>query len=196
MIYLSTDISFTSMGITVLDTDAKEIDLKCIKGRMGKNFQNVFREAFSRCRDFSKLLNNRKIDVYISEEPFVGGITSPGLFALDSMIFYTIILKGVKAIYTSHPSHLQHLHGKKYSKGDSVKMAKELIVVYNMCGYKINKTSLNNDMAESLIYMTRLVVQSNIDSYLTSNIIKYNSRFGDKKENLLYEMRGYNGSQE
>lgn len=189
MIYLATDISFTRMGITILDVESKNITLTCIKGNMGRDFPIVFRECFKRCKSLSNILKDIHIDKHISEEPFPGGISSPGLYALDSMIFYTVMMRGTKNIYTCHPSYLKHIHKGDYSKSDSIKVAKDLIVIYNDCGYNVDKISFNNDIAESLIYMTRLMIFTNVDATLSSKIVKYNDRFKDKKEKILYESR-------
>ena len=90
-----------------------------------------------------KALKDYDIDYVISEEPFIGREASEGLFLLDGIINYSLILKGVKEIYNTNPSYLKTLHGFQYSKSDSVNLAKELIEVYKLYGYSFNKKRYN-----------------------------------------------------
>lgn len=181
------DLSFTRAGITIIDLEEKKVYNHAIKGNMGRSFNVVYKEGVSRCRTLNDIMKMYpKINTCISEAPFAGGITSCGLFLLDSLIFYTLQLSGVKTLYTSHPSHLKHIHGKAYEKSDSVKLANELRVILQKNGYTLNKNKITHDEAESTIYACRLLVLLNADSKLTSEIIKHNKRFADKKEELLY----------
>lgn len=189
MILLGVDPSFTRAGVTIVNTDTMEIIHDKIEGRMSKNFDNNFKESLDRCKRLSNLLKGYKVDYALSEHPFPGGISSPGLFMLDGMLMYTLYLMQTANLYIVHPSYLKHLHGKNYEKSDSIKLAKELKVIYLKHGYSFNKNKITHDESESFLFVTRLMVLLNINPSLVSEIVKLNKGFASKKEKPLFERR-------
>lgn len=97
-----------------------------------------------------------------------------------------MILKGVKEIYNTNPSYLKTLHGFKYSKSDSVNLAKELIEVYKLYGYSFNKKRYNDDESESFIFATRLFIRKHSDLKILNDFFNVKDKLSLEKEKLLY----------
>ncbi len=117
------------------------------------------------------------IDYVVSEIPPPVGNFSAGLYALDYTILNNIFeeYKTVKDLYILSPSFLTKVHGRRgYKKGESTELAKYFIenILENQINVWIpNKVSetgrnikgrLNNDKAESFIFLMRMFVKFNI----------------------------------
>ena len=85
----------------------------------------------------------------------------------------------------SHPSHLRHIHGGKYTKTDSVNLAKQLFQVFLDNEFKPNRTRFNNDEAEAFIYLCRLYVSTH-NNNITNSIIRICPNLKNKKEKQLF----------
>lgn len=179
------DPSFSSMGIAMIDTETKQITFERIKGEMGSRYQEIFYQSVDRSKAIVNLVKEFKPDIVHSEEPLPQATSSSGLFMLDSMLFYSMMLAGVPKIMNSHPTHLRHLHEKKYTKTDSVNLAKEMIEVFYNAGYKTNKTRFNNDEAEAFIYLCRLYYSTHKD-VITEGLLRVCPNIKNKKEKQLY----------
>lgn len=155
-------------------------------GKRGNTFQTVFQNGTVKASELLKALKDYDIDYVISEEPFIGREASEGLFLLDGIINYSLILKGVKEIYNTNPSYLKTLHGFKYSKSDSVNLAKELIEVYKLYGYSFNKKRYNDDESESFIFATRLFIRKHSDLKMLNDFFNVKDKLSLEKEKLLY----------
>lgn len=186
MIILGVDASFTRLGYSVIDTERKIIFIDSLPGKRGSTFQSAFQNAIIKANELIKSLKDYDIDYVISEEPFIGREASEGLFLLDGIINYSLLLKGVKEIYNTHPSYLKTLHGAKYTKSDSVNLAKEIIEVYKQYGYSFNKVRYNDDESESFLFATRLYLKKNNDLKFYNGILQINKKFELEREKLLY----------
>lgn len=186
MVILGVDASFTRLGYTIIDTDAKSIYIDNLPGKRGNTFQTVFQNATIKATELIKVLKDYVIDYVIIEEPFIGREASEGLFLLDGIINYSLILKGVKEIYNTNPSYLKTLHGFTYSKSDSVNLAKDLIGVYKSYGYSFNKKKYNDDESESFIFATRLFIRKHRDLKMLNDFYKVKDKLSLEKEKLLY----------
>lgn len=149
-----------------------------------------------------ELISEKKIDTIdyvISEIPPPNSEFSSGLYALDTFILnrlfetYTFI----KGIYIVYPSYLGTVHGfAKYKKSDSTKLAKfflsevfedkyEVIIPDNISeSGRRTKGQINNDKAESFLFLLRLFVKYNIDG-LSNKITSIMSGLGYEGEKLL-----------
>ena len=177
MILMGLDPSYTRAGITILNTETKELNFYKLEGRMNKNYDNVWREALDRCKRLSELVVQYNVDIVFSESPFPNADSSPGLYLLDGMLHYTLYLSKVSKVYVVHPSYLKAIHQGKYFKSDSIELGKQLKTLYEKHGYICNKNRIVHDEYESFIFLTRLFVLLNIDSKLISDIIKLNKAF-------------------
>ena len=186
MIIAGIDASFTRLGYTIIDVDNKLITIDNIPGKRGNNFQVVFQNAFKKSVELIRALKDYNIDYLIIEEPFIGREASEGLFLLDGILNYSLILKGVKEIYNTNPSYLKTLHGFKYTKSDSVELGKVLKRVYENHGYSFNKSKLNDDESESFIFATRLFIRKEVDVNLNKDLILAKPKLELEKEKLLY----------
>ena len=186
IIIVGIDASFTRLGYSVIDTERKIIFIDSLPGKRGSTFQSVFQNAIIKANELIKSLKDYDIDYVISEEPFIGREASEGLFLLDGIINYSLLLKGVKEIYNTHPSYLKTLHGAKYTKSDSVNLAKEIIEVYKQYGFTFNKVRYNDDESESFLFATRLYLKKNKDLKFYNDILQVNKKFELEREKLLY----------
>ena len=190
MIIVGIDASYTRLGYTIINLTTKEIIINNLPGKRGNTFQNVFQNACKKSNELLRELKDYDIDYLIIEEPFIGREASEGLFLLDGIINYSLILRGVKEIYNTNPSYLKTLHGAKYSKSDSVNLAKQLIEVYKEHGYSFNKARYNDDESESFIFATRLLIRKRLDIKMLNPLIKVNEKLNLEKEKLLYSKIG------
>lgn len=189
MVILTIDPSFKHLAITLYDgnktfyMDMASVDLGSKIG---------FDVIFHSCHDLwnqlheklSNILdkNNLSIDVIASEIPPPVGTFSSGLYALDTYILSKLIetYPTINAVYTIPPSYLSVVHGtRKYKKSQSTVLAKyflnevfnneytvNIIDTISPTGRKI-KGKLNNDKAESFIFMLRMMCRYNIDNKKT-----------------------------
>lgn len=181
------DPSFTRLGISILDTESKQVSINKFEGRMGKQFDISWTEAYDRVLQLNALLKVYNVNnAYIlSECPFPGGSSSEGLYQLDSMLF--LFLKLSKhSLDIVHPGYLKHLHKGTYTKKDSVNLYKKLRLVFEKHGYKFNKNRVCHDEAESFIFLTRCFVKQEIDKPIIKDLLKVNSGFIDAKEKNLF----------
>ena len=186
MIIVGIDASFTRLGYTIINLNTKEIIIDNLQGKRGNTFQNVFQNACKKSNELLKELKDYTIDYLIIEEPFIGREASEGLFLLDGILNYSLILKGVKEIYNTNPAYLKTLHGSKYTKADSVNLAKQLIEVYKEYGYSFNKARYNDDESESFIFATRLLIRKKLDVAIINPLVNINNKLSLEKEKLLY----------
>lgn len=181
------DPSFTRTGISILDTEAKVVNINNFKGKMGKHFDISWSQAYDRVLQLNALLkvNNVNNAFILSECPFPGGSSSEGLYQLDSMLFLYLKLAN-HTVDIVHPSYLKHLHQGAYEKKDSVNLYKNLRLVFEKHGYKFNKNRVCHDEAESFIFLTRCFIKQEIDKSLIKDLLKVNSKFIDIKEKNLF----------
>lgn len=174
----SIDPSFTSSGLAIIDLVNKKIYTHAIKiGCKDKTFDGIQKSISDIIIEIKKDFDKFNVDALIHEQPFPGRMFSPALYGLDSVInqtFKSIIIK------TYHPSVLRKIHGFKYTKSDSIKLAKsylkdmienkEYIYINELPENKLNKKDLfgnnlsrNNeykltsDESEALIYSYNLL---------------------------------------
>lgn len=186
MLLLGVDPSYTRLGYTIIDSDSKVIFIDNIPGKRGNSYQTVWQNAVRKAYSLINLLKDYNLDFAITEEPFIGRESSEGLFCLDSILNYSLMLKGIKEIYNTNPAYLRTLHGYTYSKSDSVELAKSLKAVYEKHGYSFNKTRYNDDESESFIFATRLFIRKRVDLTLLNDLIDVNPKLELEKEKLLY----------
>ncbi|MGL4999555.1 MAG: hypothetical protein ACRC0R_00120 [Cetobacterium sp.] len=165
------DPSFRNLSTSTL-TDDKKIHITWDGLELGNTVD------FGRAHLVADKLTNRvvskikkkftTVEQIIVEVPPPNSQYSAGLFALDSLLMYKcrVFLKP-SMMYTLSASFLTHLHGTdKYSKKDSRTLALHFIDVLTEWGYEviINDRTLNNDMAEALLFMLKGICIDNTDN--------------------------------
>ena len=153
---IAIDPSFTRSGIAILYND--ELVFHKIEKKIGeKSFQNIYLRTNEILSELSEIVAGRIFDISINEVPPPVGIFSAGLYMLDSLL-----LKYLRSISTTsyivHPRFLTLVHGHKYTKHESVVLAKDLLV---KLGFTIPKT-LSNDEAEAFLFLCRILKQQGL----------------------------------
>ena len=189
MILIGIDPSYSRTGLIIMNTESKEIRSIKVENKIGeKDFVNLYNKANDQSNKIIKEIPN-KIDYVMSECPLPQAQFSSGLFALDSLMLYKLSLNRPKMINVLHPSYLKYIHkSSKYTKTDSVNLAKSFLEVFTKNGYIFSVNGRwSNDECEAFIFSVRLFVSLKIDNVIIRELALVNSRILDKKENKLYE---------
>ena len=194
MVILAIDPSFKALSFSLFDSNSKSVYIDTVSYPLGtsigfeKIFDAVHVQWYQLKEKLDTYLNDMSIniDYVISEIPPPVGNFSAGLYALDYTILNNIFeeYKTVKDLYILSPSFLTKVHGRRgYKKGESTELAKYFIesVLKDYINVRIpNKVSetgrnikgrLNNDKAESFIFLMRMFVKFNIYN-LADTLIK------------------------
>lgn len=179
------DPSFKHLASSI--KDGKDIYINLVSYELGDymGFDKIFNATRSLWKMFKEYLDSIGfgksiiVDKVISEVPPPMGEFSAGLFALDTYILSKLFdtYDCIKEIYIVAPSYLSTVHGvKKYKKSDSTKLAKyflnevfderyNVIIPDNVSktGRK-QKGTINNDKAESFLFLLRLMCRENEDN--------------------------------
>ena len=174
MILVGLDPSFSCAGVSVMDTEKKEIRISDSRETIGKrkSFENVFKASLRTHQNIRDIFDmvDVKPDYLLSEKPYSGGQFSSGLHTLDGTLFLDLIYryKSLQKVFLITSRFLSHVHSqnnvKDYSKSDSTKLAREgLLPIFEEYGYDIEygikvslKGGLNNNTAESFIFLSPL----------------------------------------
>lgn len=150
MVLGSLDLSFTSTGFTALNLDQHTIYTKSIKiGCKDKSFIGMQKSISFAINNIESEIIKNNVDKLVIEEPFPGTIFSAGLYGLDSSVYQHF--KNI-IIHTFHPTILRKIHGHKYTKKDSLTLAKQIIDdLCSNCGFRyINEETINIETKKDL----------------------------------------------
>ena len=207
MVILAIDPSFKALSFSLFDSNSKSVYIDTVSYPLGtsigfeKIFDAVHVQWYQLKEKLDTYLNDMSIniDYVISEIPPPVGNFSAGLYALDYTILNNIFeeYKTVKDLYILSPSFLTKVHGRRgYKKGESTELAKYFIesVLKDYINIRIpNKVSekgrnikgrLNNDKAESFIFLMRMFVKFNVYN-LADTIIREVDGLKHEGEKLL-----------
>lgn len=185
MVILAIDPSFKALSFSLFDSDSKIVYIDTVSYPLGTSigFEKIFDAVHVQWYQLKEKIDTYlkgksiSIDYVVSEIPPPVGNFSAGLYALDYTILNNIFeeYKNVKDLYILSPSFLTKVHGRRgYKKGESTELAKYFIenILENQINVWIpNKVSetgrnikgrLNNDKAESFIFLMRMFVKFNI----------------------------------
>ena len=185
MVILAIDPSFKALSFSLFDSDSKIVYIDTVSYPLGTSigFEKIFDAVHVQWYQLKEKIDTYlkgksiSIDYVVSEIPPPVGNFSAGLYALDYTILNNIFeeYKTVKDLYILSPSFLTKVHGRRgYKKGESTELAKYFIenILENQINVWIpNKVSeagrnikgrLNNDKAESFIFLMRMFVKFNI----------------------------------
>lgn len=194
MLFVGIDPSFTRTGLALYRDGVLRLTHVDKEKSTDKDYQSIFHRVDSMSdRILEEISSFGILTKVISEEPLPSASFSSGLFALDTVLFHKMIERysSLQTLYNVHPSYLTHVHGKRgYIKTDSVILGKKLIEAYESIGIKVDQVQsrLANDTAEALIFLTRLLVVSNV-SYsgkFVRDAVSFTESFTSKKEKILY----------
>lgn len=185
MVILAIDPSFKALSFSLFDSNSKIVYIDTVSYPLGTSigFEKIFDAVHVQWYQLKEKIDTYlkdksiSIDYVVSEIPPPVGNFSAGLYALDYTILNNIFeeYKTVKDLYILSPSFLTKVHGRRgYKKGESTELAKYFIenILENQINVWIpNKVSetgrnikgrLNNDKAESFIFLMRMFVKFNI----------------------------------
>lgn len=151
-IFVGLDPSFTRTGLSLVDTENKEVLFTSFSCQIGeKQFENVYKASKNIVASLQSFLSPYKNVRIVMECPLPSAMFSPGLYCLDTLIFSTFESL-IDRTYS--PTYLVKLHGKrKYTKQDSVDLALERLEVLKDKGYVVKQKRINHDCAESFLYL-------------------------------------------
>lgn len=186
MVILAIDPSFKALSFSLYDSDTKKVYIDTVSYPLGTSigFEKIFDavhvqwyQLHNKIDDYIQK-NNISIDVVISEIPPPVGNFSAGLYALDYTILNSLFEKytTIKDLFILSPSFLTKVHGRcGYKKGESTALVKYFIDEVLSDSFdvyipdsvsdkgRVSKGRLNNDKAESFIFLLRLMVRLNIN---------------------------------
>lgn len=186
MVILAIDPSFKALSFSLYDSDTKKVYIDTVSYPLGTSigFEKIFDAVHVQWYQLHNKIdvylkeNNISIDVVISEIPPPIGNFSAGLYALDYTILNNLFEKyiTIKDLFILSPSFLTKVHGRRgYKKSESTALVKyfidevlsESFDVYIPDSVsakgRVSKGRLNNDKAESFIFLLRLIVRLNIN---------------------------------
>ena len=186
MVILAIDPSFKALSFSLYDSDTKKVYIDTVSYPLGTSigFEKIFDavhvqwyQLHNKIDDYIQK-NNISIDVVISEIPPPIGNFSAGLYALDYTILNNLFEKytTIKDLFILSPSFLTKVHGRRgYKKSESTALVKYFIDEVLSDSFnvyipdsvsakgRVSKGRLNNDKAESFIFLLRLMVRLNIN---------------------------------
>lgn len=207
MVILAIDPSFKALSFSLYDSDTKKVYIDTVSYPLGTSigFEKIFDavhvqwyQLHNKIDDYIQK-NNISIDVVISEIPPPVGNFSAGLYALDYTILNSIFEKytTIKDLFILSPSFLTKVHGRRgYKKSESTALVKYFIDDVLSDSFdvyipdsvsakgRVSKGRLNNDKAESFIFLLRLIVRLNING-LASKIKSEVEGLSHEGEKLL-----------
>lgn len=186
MVILAIDPSFKALSFSLYDSDTKKVYIDTVSYPLGTSigFEKIFDAVHVQCYQLHNKIddyiqkNNISIDVVISEIPPPVGNFSAGLYALDYTILNSLFEKytTIKDLFILSPSFLTKVHGRRgYKKSESTALVKYFIDEVLSDSFdvyipdsvsakgRVSKGRLNNDKAESFIFLLRLMVRLNIN---------------------------------
>lgn len=212
MILVGIDPSFSCAGVSVMDTEKKIIRLSDARTEIGKkSFENIFWASTRIHQDIREIIDAvGKPDILVSEKPYAGGRFSSGLHTLDATLFYDYIhrYQSLQNVYLMSARFLSHVHSqngiKDYKKSDSTNLVRhQLLPIFEENGWDIDygskyaekksfKGAMNNDQAESFIFLTGLVISRNeeygfIDQKMMDELYHVAKGLFSEKDKLLFE---------
>lgn len=186
MVILAIDPSFKALSFSLYDSVSKNVFIDTVSYPLGTSigFEKIFDAVHVQWYQLKNKLdtylseNNLSIDVVISEIPPPVGNFSAGLYALDYTILNNIFehYSTITDLYILSPSFLTKVHGRRgYKKSESTALVKYFIEDVLSDSFnvhipdsvspkgRVSKGRLNNDKAESFIFLLRMITKLDIN---------------------------------
>jgi len=183
------DPSFKDMGISVYYPENKTFLIWRFEKSLGDRVDftrawEVSRSLVAEVINYMGKNNWRVIDSVITEIPPPNKLYSMGLAVLDSLLMESIS-QWVYSIYTVSAAWLTHIHGvRKYTKKDSITLAKHFMEVFQIKGYqfKLDVPKLTDGMAESFLILLKGLVITKVSEELRSLILNELQAYGTEED--------------
>ena len=212
MVIAGIDPSFAALSISILNTETHKVYINTFSEKLGSNigFDKVYlasRKLWSQLSEYINTLIFNKdidgIDKVFSEFPPPVASFSSGLFALDNYILSSLFdsYTSIKELYIIPSNYVGVVHGtRKYTKGESTKLANYLInevisdkieiIIPDSISEKgrVTRGKMNNDKAESFIFLVRAMVKYNIYD-LSKVLVSEMEGLSHEGEKLLIERK-------
>lgn len=206
MVILAQDPSFNALAFSLYDgVDTIYVDNSSYSLGEGVGFPKIYEACGDLLGQYLGKLDKLGvgdkilIDKVISEIPPPVGNFSAGLYALDTYILSNLWREysSIKEMYVVSPSYLGTVHGtSRYAKGDSTKLAKyfinevlkddfQIVIPDNISAKgRRTKGTINNDRAESFLFLLRMFAKYDIKG-CRNKIISEMEGLGYPAEKLL-----------
>lgn len=166
MILGALDPSYKRTGIAIYKDGKIYIRNRKIEPNSDKSFQQVWKSAVEQSNGIvseMRRVSEERFNMIISECPPPQGQFSPGLYALDAMLFEKLkdITDGMVVVY---PNYIGHVHGKRgYTKTESVELARTLLTrLSEFVEVDMTSKRISHDESEAVIFLCRLFVLNNM----------------------------------
>lgn len=189
MILAGIDPSYQRTGIAIYKDGVIYIKNCKTLPNKDKSFQTVWNEAreqVSRIKDALTKVGTEcvvKYDGILSECPPPSGQYSPGLYALDSLMFERLIhmTSELRVVY---PNYLGHVHGKRgYTKTESVELARVMLDrLQDSVTVETQSKRVSHDESEAVIFLCRLFVYKNM---FLDELKEFKGLFSEKDKKLI-----------
>lgn len=210
MVIMGQDPSYRALSTSIYNVDTGKVYVNTFSTELGEGigFETTFEAARYLRDEQEKYINSliedgciEGITEIFSEVPPPAAQFSSGLFALDTLLLSNLFdtYNTIERIYSIPPSYIATIHGtNKYNKSQSTQLAKyfienvlkddlEIIIPDSVSktGRKI-KGKMNNDKAESFLFLLRAITKYDING-LATKITQEMSGFIHEPEKLLVE---------
>lgn len=186
-VLVSFDASFTRTGICIILLKEKEIYFDTTSCKIGeKNFINTYTAARTIANSLQTIVSNYTDDpVVIMESPLPLSSMSSALYCLDTLI-YDVFYPNVAMTY--NPATLRsRIHRKKYTKHDSIMLAKSYLETLKTKGFQVKsligtKKVIPHDCAEALLYAHTYLKDIGLEDFQFDNSEQLKSLKRKEKE--------------
>lgn len=215
MVIVGMDPSFNALSVSILNTETHKVYIHTFSEKLGTNigFDKVMlasRKQWVKLEEYINYLISSKcidgIDEVFSEIPPPVAQFSSGLFGLDSYVLSMIYdTFNINRLFIIPSNYVGVIHGtRKYTKGESTKLANYLInevigdnieiIIPDSISEKgrVTKGKMNNDKAESFLFLLRAMVKYNIYD-LRNLLVSEMEGFSHEGEKLLLERSNSDG---
>lgn len=198
--FIGIDPSFAGLGLSIIDTERKEINFRELKVELGsgtfvevtKASDIMFNQLFNQ---ISKLDSNTFIGMEI---PPVQGMYAVKLWALDTHLYRNLINNNFTNVWLFNVPYLKFINKKYEGKKDTKEMMTKIVEVFKDYGYSINTNlkskngkdrKLTSNQLDSFIYAVRMFVKYSMkfakNPDIVSEILNINENFLEEKETIL-----------
>ena len=215
MVLAGIDPSFRALSSSIFNTESRVVYINTISTSLGDGigFEKVFNSARYLRDEQIKYVNGliedksiKGIDEIFSEVPPPTSNFSSGLFALDTLLLSSLFdtYEMIQRVYSIPPSYVSVIHNtNKYNKSQSTQLAKYFIedvlkddisiVIPDTVSAsgRVTKGKMNNDKAESFLFLLRAIVKYDIHG-LSKKITQEMGGFLHESEKLLIERSNSN----
>lgn len=196
--FIGIDPSFKGMGISVIDTENKQLIFRELSVDVKHGAFAEIAAAADEMTDKFLTVNKDIIrpDALIGMEiPPVTGMYATKLWALDTHLYNNLIMNDK---YLFNVPYLKFINKKYEGKKDTMQMINNIVTVFKDNDYKVIQAlkdkkgkdrKLTSNECDSFIYAIRMFVRyhynNGLENEMLAEIININERFIEEKETIL-----------